>query len=109
MSAGMVIANGTAIPAISKPRNKAVTIRSWSSGDIALAARAHQSPKRFRSRNQGRAERKAEREHAERHGQPRQPLWGCQIARRHVAEPPGRELEPYELPGEQRRRGEREP
>src|SRR5438128_1363931 len=60
MSAGSVIANGTAMPAMSRPRNKAVTISSWSSGDIALAAR-EKHPQPFRLRDHGPAQREAER------------------------------------------------
>src|SRR5262245_15183380 len=107
-NAGMVIANGTAIPAISRPRNSNVTMSSWSSGPMLHAWGSNEAPQTLRLGNDRAQQREAERDHAERHRQPRQPLWRRQIARSHVSEPPARHFEADELPSQQAASRERQ-
>src|SRR5262245_25624259 len=97
----MVIANGTAIPTISRPRNSSVTTRSWSSGPMWHAVRGIEMPQTSGLGDDRAQKREAERDHAERHRQPRQPLRRRQIARRDVAKAPARHLEADELPRQQ--------
>src|SRR5581483_6098568 len=104
----MTIANGTAIPAMSRPRNSAVTISSWISGGIAPALRGAAFAQLTDFRDQGAAQRDAQRGYAQHHRKLRQPQGRGQVGRRQRAETPGGQLETGILPGDQQAGGERE-
>src|SRR5438045_2764084 len=102
MTAGTAIANGTAIPAVSRPRNRTVTMRIWSSGPMREPAEpAHMGDESTDDREQQRRDTDCHRE-------PRQPQRRFKIGRRALAEAPGGEFEFDELPQQQARKTERQ-
>src|SRR5215510_9038181 len=100
MTAGMVMANGTGIPAVSRPRNTIVTTRTWSSGPIASPIGASERPQTPDIGGHRAHERDAQRRHADHEQRPRDPERRLQERRSAVAEPQGRAHEAYKLPDE---------
>src|SRR5262245_54735769 len=106
MTAGTAIANGTAIPAVSRMRNSTSAMKNWSSMPMRRSGRkVAQSPDMHRD---GAQHREAKRRRADRHDEARNPQRRLEIGRRALAETPGRLLEPNVVPQQQRREAERQ-
>src|ERR1044072_9922531 len=106
MIAGTAIANATAIPAVSRPTKTTVTISAWTSGPNMSAPRqGAETPHMGEERAQ---DRDAQRRDADRHREPRQAQRSFEISRRALAEAPGRQLEPDEVPQQNAREGQRQ-
>src|SRR5262245_1629379 len=100
MTAGMVMANGTGIPAVSRPRNSSVTTKTWNSGPIASPVGASERPQTPDIGDHRAHKRDAQRRHADHEQRPRQPERRLKEGRSAVAEPQGRAHQAYELPDE---------
>src|SRR5688572_18006487 len=94
------MANGTAMPAVSRPRNSTVTMRICSSGPN-MRSGPRQSAEAAHMGEEGAYDRDQQRRDADRHGEARYPQRRLQIGRCPFSEAIGGELELDQLPQQQ--------
>src|SRR5882724_5906651 len=105
MTAGTAIANGTGIPAVSRPRNNIVTMMIWSSGPMRSRGQRSITPDMG---EEGSDDREAQRRDTDGHGEARNPERRFQERRCPLAETIGRKLEPDEVPQQDAGKAERQ-
>src|SRR5436305_1832317 len=99
MTAGTAIANGTAIPAVSRTRNSTIATMNWTSTPMRVLV--GRSAKTSHVQQDRAADRKAQRGCTDRHHEPRYPEWRLEHGWRALTETPRGELEPDIMPHQQ--------